>query len=233
MSTADWPTWSTQLFRGNVACANWSNCGNGEVRIAQGGGIALAEGSLDAINTTISANLACSNVTDCPGTGAGGGIDDGGDVTLSNTIVAGNGTSDGSGDCGPSFGSPFFQDGAPTNGAITIGHNVVGPSCALPNSPDQDTVTTTPLLAALASNGGSGQTMALLAGSPALNHGESRTCLAGSVVDVFGGTVAGPSDFDERGVAAWREPAAYAIPAPGMRVRHFPWSARAAIMPAA
>ena len=80
-------------------------------------------------------------------------------ITLKNTIVANNGSFD----C---FG-PIH----------TLGHNLDGGNTCQLNATG-DLTNTNPSLGALAGNGGPTQTRALLAGSPAINHGDNAGCPA-------------------------------------------------------
>ena len=84
-----------------------------------------------------------------------------GDADLHSTIVANNSTGDGLN----------AADIAGHSGAVISGaHNlVIASTLALPG----DTLTTDPMLAALADNGGGVQTQALQAGSPAIDAGEN------------------------------------------------------------
>ena len=119
-----------------------------------GGGILLLAGTANIVQTTISTNAAGA-----PGAadfgGHDGGAGSGGGFlsfialgsTIQNSIIAGNlGT-----DCG----------GAP---AIDAGHDLTGPAVGCPG------VRTDPLLGPLQDNGGPTQTMALAAGSPAIDQ---------------------------------------------------------------
>ena len=115
-----------------------------------GGGIENNSGMVTVTNSTLSGNSA-------PG-GVGGGIrNSGGTVTLTNTIVAGNTTTSG---CGPDLA------GAYTSG----GHNLIGDidanSTGISNGSNGDIVSSTPQLGTLSSNGGTTQTIPLLAGRP-------------------------------------------------------------------
>ena len=100
----------------------------------------------------------------------------GGTLTLKNTIVAGNTATS-----GPDIGGSV----------TTTDHNLLTTSGGgITNGDAQgDIVTATPLLGSLASNGGTTQTIALLAGSPAIGAGDPAVCAAAPV----GGT-------DQRGV---------------------------------
>lgn len=123
--------------------------------------------------------------------GTGGGIRVGpGSVTLENTIIAGNTAANGAGD----------TTGAPTQGpdvdgtVLSNGHNLLGVATeATGFSGTGDQIGADPMLAALADNGGPTQTMALLAGSPAIDAGVA----AGATFDQRGR----PRTFDDPGVA--------------------------------
>jgi len=112
----------------------------------KGGGIYNNNATTTVLNSTVSGNDAAS----------GGGIfNEFGEVHLSNTIVANSGSG---GDC------------SSYNGLSTNTHNLIEDgSCSPYLSGD-------PLLGPLADNGGPTQTMALLAGSPAIDAGDDGTC---------------------------------------------------------
>jgi hypothetical protein len=130
--------------------------GNTATNESGGGGIRNAN-TLTVTNSTLSGNSAPS----------GGGIYDGATATLKNTIVA---NSPSGGNCG----------GGITDG----GHNLdSGTSCGF-GTADNSLSGTDPMLGALADNGGPTLTHGLLAGSPAIDKGDS-----------FGATA------DQRGVA--------------------------------
>jgi CSLREA domain-containing protein len=122
-----------------------------------GGGIIIGlNGTLTVTNSTLSGNAANGTVA------AGGGIyRDSGTVTLRNTIIA---NSTAGGNCG---------------GTITNGGNNLdsGATCGW-GSNNNSQSNTDPKLGPLASNGGLTQTMALLAGSPAIDTGMDAGCPA-------------------------------------------------------
>ncbi|HVO24512.1 MAG TPA: choice-of-anchor Q domain-containing protein [Candidatus Margulisiibacteriota bacterium] len=125
-----------------------------------GGGIASGTGTVT--NSTFSGNSASHN---------GGGITSIGRLTVTNTIVANSTTG---GNCA----------GSVTDG----GHNIDdGTTCGLAGT---SLSTTNPMLdsAGLANNGGPTQTIALQAGSPAINAGDESVCAAPPV-----------SNLDQRG----------------------------------
>ncbi len=144
---------------------------------------AVLGGALDNYYSTAShgASPAIANLTDLTITGSsGGGIDNEGDITgyltLINSLIAGNSGGDMVGLVNP-FGS--------TNNLIGDGSQASGISNG--SSGNQVGTSTNPInakLGTLASNGGPTQTVALLAGSPALN----------------GGSGAATTDTDQRGV---------------------------------
>jgi hypothetical protein len=128
-----------------------------------GGGIANIGGpypwnlsTLTINNCTISGNSAASGGT---AIGTGGGIFGSGYSTLNmrNTMLAGNSATD-----GPDL------DGALTSS----GYNLIGNSGRGSGFDATDLLNVNPLLGPLQNNGGPTQTMALLAGSPALNAGD-------------------------------------------------------------
>jgi hypothetical protein len=133
-----------------------------------GGGIDHRGGAdLTIVNSTITGNTA---VKGGGGIGAGQGyapLSDQlplGHVILRNTIVAGNSSAAGPGDCR-------------TNqvGFTSLGHNLDSDgTCFL--TADGDRPDTDPRLGALADNGGPTRTEALLAGSPAIDAGAAEDC---------------------------------------------------------
>jgi len=123
--------------------------------------------------------------------GTGGGIRVGpGTVTLENTIIAGNTAANGTGDA-----SSAPTPGPNVDGAVTSsGHNLLGIATeATGFSGTGDQTGANPMLAALASNGGPTQTMALGIGSPALDAGVA----SGATTDQRGM----PRTVDDPGVA--------------------------------
>ena len=126
------------------------------VAYSSGAGIENDGGTLSVSNATISGNTAY---------GSGGGIDNnGGTLALRNTIVAGN----------TDYGS-----GPDINGSITTdnGYNLLGTAVNnATNDPTPgpgDVFNNKPGLAALGNYGGPTQTLALLAGSPAIGAGNA------------------------------------------------------------
>jgi hypothetical protein len=142
------------FFSSTVALTNSTISGNAATNF-EGGGI-LNYGTLTAVNTTITANSANTQ---------GGGIVNNDTATITNTLIAGN----------TNAASPDLQ------GNFTGSNNLIGKSdgsSGLTNGVNGNIVGTiaapiNPLLAPLASNGGSTQTHALLPGSAALNAGTS------------------------------------------------------------
>jgi hypothetical protein len=123
--------------------------------------------------------------------GAGGGIRVGpANVTLENTIVAGNAAANGTGDIA---GAP--TPGPNVDGTVTSnGHNLIGVATDAGGfSATGDKIGANPMLAALADNGGPTQTMALSAGSAAIDAGVA----AGATFDQRGL----PRTVDDPGVA--------------------------------
>jgi predicted outer membrane repeat protein len=130
-----------------------------------GGGMIVylvqAPSSLTLNNVTIAGN----HVSGSPG---GSGLSQGGldAVNLENSILAGNSSSGSTpDDCAGTIHSLDYNLIQSTNGCTftgTTAHNLTGVSAQL---------------AALADNGGPNRSMALLAGSPAINAGNDATCL--------------------------------------------------------
>jgi hypothetical protein len=170
------------------------NCGaHGAGGLAYGGAIANNTATVNIKHGTLSLNnaQAGNSGVNTPGVskparpaaeGAGGGIRVGpGSVTLENTIIAGNTAANGAGDI---TGAP--TPGPNVDGAVTsLGHNLLGVATEASGFVGTgDQTGADPLLAALADNGGPTQTMALTAGSPAIDAG-----------------VAAGATFDQRGMA--------------------------------
>jgi CSLREA domain-containing protein len=162
-----------------------------------GGGIENAdEGALDLTNVTISGNTAgagggisadfattatLTNVTITDNNAkSGGGIYNSGEVSVGNTIVSANTSTN------------CFNE--PQAGAITsAGHNMEDTdTCGFAATGDQPN--TDPTLGALTDNGGPTETHALLAGSPAIDAADGAICPAD---DQRG--VTRPIDGDEDG----------------------------------
>jgi hypothetical protein len=104
-------------------------------------------------NLGTSATLTISNSTISGSNGDGLFTGYGGIVNMRNTILAGN---------------EIDLDGA----LSSSGHNLIGSTWGGSGFDDTDLLNVDPLLGPLQDNGGSTQTMALLAGSPALNAGD-------------------------------------------------------------
>ena len=153
-----------------------------------GGGIDNNSGTLTIVNSTFSSNSA---------TGGGGGVlSNAGTLTITNSTFSGNSASAGSGIY--NFGGPATlrntivansASGVNCLGTITNGGNNIdsGTSCGW-GSASGSMSSTNPLLGALASNGGTTWTFALLPGSPAIDR-------------VFFNAPNGAPSTDQRGVA--------------------------------
>jgi CSLREA domain-containing protein len=196
------PPESSAVAATNLSIANSTIAGNqvnGGVAEALGGGI-YALGSLTLTNSTVSGN----SVEGAVGTSQGGGIVVGPDgvnleptkVTLLNATIAGN--SVGTGGIGgglavynPAMGlEPSFTvrntilagnsvGGAEADcGTVSLGtsdHNLSGDaSCMFTDAGSKQNAN--PQLGALQNNGGQTDTMALLAGSPAIDAGTNAGC---------------------------------------------------------
>lgn len=145
---------------GAIQITNTTVTGNTETSSSYGA--LYVGGNVIIRNSTIADNPGRSNIYASTATTT---------LTLGNTIVAG------------SAGSDIVHNGGTinTNGGNLIGrNNNAGPTFATAGQPNASTdyVGTSgsqinPLLAALANNGGSTPTRALLPGSPALNHGNN------------------------------------------------------------
>ncbi len=166
-----------------------------------GGGIVVIDGSVNVTNSTIANNtadlgggifnsiagltLTNSTVANNIAESRGGGLNNiGGNVSLKNTLVAAN-TAENNPDISASVdfpvnsgGNNLIGDAAGANGFIDgVNGDLVGVS------PDDL------LIGTLANNGGFTPTIALLAGSPAIDAGN----------DNFAGGFTNPGDFDQRG----------------------------------
>ena len=153
---------------GNMTLANSTISGNSS---DAGGGLAFVASTIRITNATISGNQASY---------AGGGIFwNGGNISMANTIIA---NSTAGGDCYTTNSNPM---------ATNVNNLVEDGSCSPALSGD-------PLLGSLANNGGPTMTLALLAGSPAINAGDNTSATnAGLTTDqrgtgfarIVGGTV--------------------------------------------
>ncbi|MDQ2787246.1 MAG: hypothetical protein M3Y58_19835 [Chloroflexota bacterium] len=135
----------------------------------QGGAIADATtGALALTNSTLTANSAVGGaggmgggVTVATAAGSGGGLrTEGVSVTVTNTILAAN---------------PAFNDGNCGNAVMDGGYNLDFNSTTTCNFRDH-VQSGDPMLDALMNHGGPTQTIALRAGSAAINHGNVMTC---------------------------------------------------------
>jgi hypothetical protein len=140
-------------FTGNTLENSGPGAVSGAALHGQGGGSWILN------NVTIAGNT----VTGSGGTGAGIELLSG-DMTIRNSIVAGN-TAASAPEC--SFA------GNATSSITSQGHNILGDTSGCSFTPvTGDEIGQTALLGPLADNGGPTQTMALLAGSPAIDAGD-------------------------------------------------------------
>jgi predicted outer membrane repeat protein len=172
------------ILGGQVALTNSTVSGNTAHHFS-GGIRALTGGNL--VNATIASNHA-----DVFG-GAGGVENAGGVMRVRNTIIANNSVADGD-DTANSLGQDVL-------GLFdSLGHNLVRDANSGNANTDftdplnLDIVGVDPLLGALGNNGGPTRTMALLPGSPAIDHGSN---LSAPLTDQRG--VARPRDGDHNG----------------------------------
>lgn len=120
---------------------------SGNSATSLGGGIMAKDGNLDLVNVTITSNSAPT----------GSGLNaDGGTASLLNTLAAGN------------TGSPDINDAV-----NSLGTNLVGNSSGSSGWIGSDILDVSPILAALANNGGPTQTHALQMGSRGINEGNN------------------------------------------------------------
>jgi hypothetical protein len=184
---------------GSLTVINSTISGNRAILSHSAGGIGVYGGTAAISHSTISANVS-SGIS-------GGGIDGSGTtVTLFDTIVAGN-----SGGNGADIAFSF----------VSLGHNLIGnitprsgpPASGFTNGTNGDQVGTSKAiinakLGPLQNNGGPTSTQALLAGSPAINAGDSAGApaadqrgfvprVSGSAIDIGAyesGAAAGSTD---------------------------------------
>ena len=136
---------------GTLEVINSTLSGN-SVSNGRGGGINFYGGTLEVINSTLSGNSAPN--------GGGGGISNtgGSTVTLKNTIVANSPSASGGSCYGAIANGGYNLDSDNTCGFSTNNNSLSGVA---------------PMLGPLADNGGPTMTHALLAGSPAIDQGNS------------------------------------------------------------
>jgi len=175
----------------------FADCLSGNTSATNGGGIYELGGKLKVSNTTIANNMA---------TGGGGGIYNGlspittPGVFVSNTTIAGNSAAIGGGidnqgklatcDTIDANNSTVALIGTDILGNFgSFGFNLVGSPMGGSGFLPTDLLGVNPRLGALANNGGPTQTMALLAGSPAINAG----------LNVLPPIFMSPGPFDQRG----------------------------------
>ncbi len=175
----------------------------------QGGGIYNDGGTASVLNSTVAGNTANS-----PGMGNGGGIVNVGTLALHNATVAGNTAQGGFGSAG---------GGIENAGTFSAGNTIVAGNTATTSpdlegaapSGDHNLIGGDAKLGPLQNNGGTTQTMALLAGSPALDAG----------------TATGAPATDQRGVhrTGGINLGAYQASASALRVSGYPASIIAGI----
>jgi hypothetical protein len=180
----------------SVALARATGAGGGG--IAEGGGIEPRDVAT-LTNVTITGNNADASggATGSGGPTGGGGVEVRAAVTFVNDTVNANSLTSGGGTAGSRIGGNIVQSGGSLNVKNTIvaaggaapgeencagtivssGHNVDSlDQCGFHASGDH--VNTPPALGPLQNNGGSTETLALLAGSPAINSGDNSGCPA-------------------------------------------------------
>jgi hypothetical protein len=161
-----------------VSDSTISGNGSGIVRPGVGGGILNLDGaSMEITNSTISNNRKDD----------GGGIFNLGQMTISDSTISGNATYTDIGDGGGVntaagdlnmrntilAGNSSSSSGPDLYGSLSSsGHNLIGNTEGGSGFAVTDLLNVTPLLGPLQDNGGPTPTMALLAGSPALNAGD-------------------------------------------------------------
>jgi len=179
--------------RGNLTVINSTFSGNSSGSLGSygsGGGIWGASGSVTVINSTFSGNSSTN--------GIGGGIGTyGGQLNIYNSTLSGNSAT-------PWGGGIAVRTNGRLIYANTIIANSIGGDCAIVSGSLLITNTKNlvedgscssllsgdPNLSLLANNGGTIQTIALLAGSPAIDAGDDAVCAAAPV-----------NNLDQRGIA--------------------------------
>lgn len=167
---------------------------SGNTATPSSGGAVYVGGDTTILNSTLSGNVA---------TFRGGAIaTDGATVTLANSVVAGNTAGTGQPDIVKSGFGPVTSNGG---NLIGNGEDTINPVIWQVTDLTGTTASPiNPLLGALADNGGSTQTMALLSGSPALNAGLPANVPA-DTFDLDGDlNTAEPLPVDQRGTGFLR-----------------------------
>ena len=131
-----------------------------------GGGIRIAAGTVQVQHSTFSGNRATGGLGGyddnygfgSPGLGTGGGISNAGGLQMYDTILAGN-----TADVAPDLDGAF----------ASLGHNLIGNSTGGSGYAATDLLNVDPQLGPLQNNGGPTPTMALMAGSPAIDAGDN------------------------------------------------------------
>jgi uncharacterized repeat protein (TIGR01451 family) len=161
--------------RGALTIVNSTVSGNQTGKGGDGGGIYNVD-TMTLINTTISGNQTGAS------SGGGGGVRNYGTANVLNTIIAGNLL--GAGGEGPDF----FGD------LISQDYNLIGNTAStfITGATAHNLLNQSANLGPLANNGGPTQTMALLAGSPAINAGNNAA--------ITNPPLSGPPFTDQRGL---------------------------------
>jgi hypothetical protein len=172
-----------------------------------GGGIYMVGGTLSINSSTIADNEAIGGSSGgfyspgLAGNGYGGGLYiDGGTVTIDNSTLAGNLASGGGGYYpGSGYGGGIYNAAGPSalqmydtilahntadtnpdldGGVTSLGHNLIGNTSGGSGFAASDLVNVNPQLGPLQNNCAQTQTMALLAGSPAIDAGDNTNAPA-------------------------------------------------------
>jgi CSLREA domain-containing protein len=165
---------------GTLTITNSTISGN-STSFSDGAGLLSLGGTIIVTNSTFSGNIAHED--------GGGAICNGGTLTVTNSTVSGNTGFGAGGIC--NFGSATVilkntivanNTGGNCAGAIVnAGYNLdSGSTCGF-GSNNFSMSNTNPKLSSLANNGGPTQTMALLAGSPAIDTGNASFCSSSPV----------------------------------------------------
>ncbi len=157
---------NNSTIAGNGAYGHWSSVGysgGSPATSGLGGGLYVAAGTVTIDHSTIADNDAAGGGTLYGyGPGAGGGIYNAADasaIQMHDTILADNTTND--------YGPDLY------GGVTSLGYNLIGNTADGSGFAPSDLVNVNPQLGALQTNGGPTQTMALLAGSPAIDAGDN------------------------------------------------------------
>ena len=201
---------------GGFGAGNGSSSGGGG-GAGLGGAVFNDAGAVTITNSTLTANTATGGTGGNNGSGFGGALfTRNGTVTITNDTIAGNTANQGGGVFAVGDGvtatvqmvnsilaytshtASDFQTATINSGSVSIGgnNNLIQTNPGTNGFTGALTIAADPLLGSLANNGGPTQTLGLLAGSPAVNAGDSTV--------VTNSLFSGPTYTDQRGQARMR-----------------------------